>query len=369
MTSRIIGCSQDQWCIIEEKFNEAYLGKSEVLMALGNGYLGVRATTEENYYGEKRNMFIAGTFNKADDNEVTELPNYPDIIQISLTINGQKFSLSDGVVHKYEKRLNLKTGELIREIIWSSEKSGQLSLRFSRFVSQDDHHLIGQKVTVIPLEKDVTLFIESGIDGQVTNSGAQHFVEGERRFFDHIIMSLTQRTCESQIDSVVLTGHKISLNQQETKHNVLIKMDRRKIYGEFRHELKMNSTYEFIKYSMIGTSRDVEYEDFVIDSIQSDLMSQLKSTLNNSYDTLLKNSADLVNRDLWNQSSISIQSNEVMDQFSVRFAQYHLYSMTAKGDPRMGIGAKGLTGEGYKGHSFWDTEAFIFPYYISPPGI
>ena len=52
------------------------------------------------------------------------------------------------------------------------------------------------------------------------------------------------------------------------------------------------------------------------------------------------------------------------DQLILRFAQYHLQLMTPAHDNRMNIGAKGFSGEGYKGHTFWDTEIFILPYFI-----
>ncbi|MDD4297017.1 MAG: family 65 glycosyl hydrolase, partial [Ruminiclostridium sp.] len=72
----------NNWIVQEESFSGRYLGKSETLMALGNGYLGIRSANEESYAGEKRNTFIAGTFNRFDENEVTELPNAADLIRM-----------------------------------------------------------------------------------------------------------------------------------------------------------------------------------------------------------------------------------------------------------------------------------------------
>lgn len=60
------------WIVCENDFSDKYLGKCESIMCLGNGYLGLRSSTEEKYVGETRNMFVAGTFNKFED-EVTEL--------------------------------------------------------------------------------------------------------------------------------------------------------------------------------------------------------------------------------------------------------------------------------------------------------
>ncbi len=66
---------------------------------------------------------------------------------------------------------------------------------------------------------------------------------------------------------------------------------------------------------------------------------------------------------------MQIESDDSFDQLGMRFALYHLNIMIKRDDDRVGIGAKGMTGEGYKGHSFWDTEMFLMPYYLltDPP--
>ena len=61
--------------------------------------------------------------------------------------------------------------------------------------------------------------------------------------------------------------------------------------------------------------------------------------------------------------NFEINSDDAFDQLALRFSLYHLTIMTPAHDDRMGIGAKALSGEGYKGHSFWDTELFILPFF------
>lgn len=61
------------WIVAEDSFQPDRLGKCESIMCLGNGYMGIRSATEENYLGNTRDTFVAGTFNKFGD-EVTELP-------------------------------------------------------------------------------------------------------------------------------------------------------------------------------------------------------------------------------------------------------------------------------------------------------
>ena len=69
-------------------------------------------------------------------------------------------------------------------------------------------------------------------------------------------------------------------------------------------------------------------------------------------------------RKVWDNVPVTIDAENEFDQLAMRFAQYHLHVMTPAHDNRMNIGAKGLSGEGYKGHTFWDTEMFILPYFI-----
>lgn len=108
------------WIIAEDSFNPEALGKCEAVMSLGNGYLGVRSATEEHYLNETRGMFVAGTFNKFDENEVTELPNSADLIAVDLFIDSERFALDSGEIENYTRELNIKTGVLSRNVVWTS---------------------------------------------------------------------------------------------------------------------------------------------------------------------------------------------------------------------------------------------------------
>ncbi|MDP3443751.1 MAG: glycoside hydrolase family 65 protein, partial [Ignavibacteria bacterium] len=96
------------WLVSQESFDIDFLGKTETIMAIGNGYIGARAANEERNLGETRNTFIAGIFNKADEYEVTELANLPDVFAFDIELNGNKFNLSNGKIHHCNKTLNLK---------------------------------------------------------------------------------------------------------------------------------------------------------------------------------------------------------------------------------------------------------------------
>ena len=104
----------ENWIVSEVEFSPDALGKSEAIMYLGNGYMGLRSATEEPYIKETRNLFVSGTFNKAQENEVTELPNLADVTRLDIRIDGERFSLEFGETKNYIRQLNIKTAELTR---------------------------------------------------------------------------------------------------------------------------------------------------------------------------------------------------------------------------------------------------------------
>ncbi|HHO0100144.1 TPA: glycoside hydrolase family 65 protein [Clostridioides difficile] len=351
------------WIVSEIDFKPKFLGKCESIMCLGNGYLGLRSVTEEKYVGESRGMFVAGTFNKFE-NEVTELPNVADLTEIGIYINGERFNLLEGEFRDYKRELNIKTGELIRRFIWSSENSGEIRFEFKRFVSLENIHLIAQSVSITPLEKDIKINLQSGINGQVSNTGAQHFTEGEKRVYDSKFVQYTQQTTESKINFVLNTVHNFKINNESCNVNSLIAMDRRKIFYNYDIELKANENLMLEKISNVFTSRDKECEGLSYEQLKTKSLEELKTEISKGYEILQVESAKAWEYKIWSNAKIIIDSQDGYEQLAMRFTQYHLVIMTPAHDNRMNVGAKGLSGEGYKGHTFWDTEVFILPYFI-----
>lgn len=355
---------QNGWKLTENNFYPDWHAKYESIFALGNGYLGMRAVTEENYYGEIRNTFVSGTFNKFDENEVTELPNVPDLLQMKFYIDGKRLDLTQGKVENYERSLNLKAGELTRSFIWEYETGKKISFKFRRFVSMAQQHVIAQEVEITPLSSDIHLEIESGINGQVSNSGSQHFTDGDKRLVDGRLIQSTIQTTESAIDFVLTTTHSFAQGNHCIEPSVRIEMRRRQVFNRYWLDLSVGKTYRLEKISTIYTSRDKGYENLSLEELQQLAVKETRKAQEQGFNTLLEISKKAWDDLVWHKTPIKIHSTEPIDQLAIRFAQYHLAVMTPKHDERMNIGAKGLSGEGYKGHTFWDTEIFMLPYYI-----
>ncbi len=353
------------WVISDDRFSVDTLGKSEAVMYLGNGYMGLRSVNEEPYLQEVRNCFVAGTFNKFDEDEVSELPNIADVTRLNIRIDGERFSLEFGETKKYVKQLNVKTAELTRTFDWVSPQGKELRFHFRRFVSLENLHLIGMKMEVESLTHPVVISFDSGINAQMSNSGAQHFHEGERRIFDKCFIQLIQTTTESKIDIVLNTVHKVMVNGKELETEPVMVMDRRKVWLQFEAELQPNDTLTMEKLTTINTSRDkeVDNEQYTLANLRERSLDNLRHEFEKGYEAAFAESNAAWQTKVWDQYNFTIKSEDPFDMLALRFALYQLTIMTPAHDNRMGIGAKALSGEGYKGHSFWDTEVFILPFF------
>ena len=359
--------AETSWIIEETSFHEKYTGKCEAIFTQGNGYLGLRNSLEERYVDTVRGMFITGTFNKASKEEATELPNVSDIVNMEIELNGERFSMTEDNLKEYSRTLNLYTGETCRNVLWEGKNGDVVQLSFHRFVSYKNVHVIGAYVEIKPVNCDVKATVVSGINAQVTNNGAQHLTEVSKRAFDEKYLQMGMVTTESEVAIAVSTVHDVFLDGEKTEETAYkIVDDRRKIHAKIQLDIPKGETARVEKISTVHSSRDLEYtgsgKEPDKETVYANGLENLKEAECKEYRTLLQESREVWEA-IWKKQDIVIDSREDDAQLAVRFALYHLQIMVRKEDNRVGIGAKALSGEGYKGHSFWDTETFIFPYF------
>ena len=359
--------AETSWIIEETSFHEKYTGKCESIFTQGNGYLGLRNSLEERYVDTVRGMFITGTFNKASKEEATELPNVSDIVNMEIELNGERFSMNENNIKEYSRTLNLYTGETCRNVLWKGKNGDIVHLSFHRFVSYENVHVIGAYVEIKPVNCEMKVKVVSGIDAQVTNHGAQHLTEFSKRAFEEKFLQMGMVTTESAVSIAVSTVHKVFQSGKYTEDAASkIIDDRRKIHAEIQLVIPQGETARVEKISTVHSSRDLEYvasgKEPEGENVCRDGLDNLKEAEEKGYETLLGESKKVWEK-IWKKQDIQIDSKEDDAQIAVRFALYHLQIMVRREDNRVGIGAKALSGEGYKGHSFWDTETFIFPYF------
>nr|WP_277619619.1 hypothetical protein [Listeria fleischmannii] len=323
----------------EKGFSLEKLNKYGTLFTVGNGALGVRGVFEEDYPEQVRGMFRAGIYNTPAGSTSAELVNLPDVTRCKITLDGNVFSMQNENITQFELFLNVKTGEFVRRLEWRSPQNRRYVLEFRRFASKKVQSLMAAKISVTPLSGDMEMKVETGIDGQQTNFGTQQLVELEARVFGANQMFAHYQTTESKQNVAILTT---------LSADAVFYAKNRQLTGELSFICKKNETVIFEKMTYVITSLDHETPAGAILLLP-----------NENYEAVLKQSIQKWD-DFWNQAGIQIESQNEMDQKLVSFALYHLEIMSPKKDSRLSIGAKGLTGEGYKGHVFWDTEIFSF---------
>ena len=352
-------------------FDPETVGKTEAIFNIGNGYLGQRAANDEASYKDTRNTFINGTFNKAINDEVTELPNIADTTRMDFIIDGEKVTLQKNNFDNYKKSLSLKSLEVLREFTYKTNSKKKIIFKFRRFASFKNVNNILHDIEI--QEKDGKKFdikITNFIDGQLTNSGAMHFNDGEKRIYNNETMEMLQTTTESNILIPIRVTIKGSINGKKIKKtDNEIGLDRRQI--SITTKAKDAKIIKMNKYVTLTSSID-DSESLNLNELTSNKSKEKarknnenihNDLIKNGYKNELKDSNVEYKNVILSKGKISIKSENGFDDLAIKFARYHLSVFTPRNDFRLGIGAKGLSGEGYKGHSFWDTEMFITPVY------
>lgn len=327
-----------------KEFDEEYINKEATLLTIGNGYLGLRASHEERYRNQDRGFFVRGVFNTAVGSEAAELVNLPDVTKLELRINGEVFSLTQEKILAYERDLNFLTGELTRAIVWQGNNGARFKVTNKRVAGQKNAHQVAFQLMVEPLDDAAELVVKTGINAQVSNGGNQHLVEKDLRVFEEKIIAGEYETLSSQIQLALAV---------KVNHKAKIVAKNRRIEAETRTTCPVNEKFIFEKIVSIHTSLETEQ---VFDAAIAE------ATAVENYEAVAAD-ASCFWQDFWQKHRITVDSVNTFDQQALDFAAYHLEIM-APDDPRFSIGAKGLTGEGYKGHVFWDTEIFILPFFL-----
>ncbi|MEL9582670.1 glycoside hydrolase family 65 protein [Escherichia coli] len=336
----------------EPHFSQHTLNKYASLMAQGNGYLGLRASHEEDYTRQTRGMYLAGLYHRAGKGEINELVNLPDVVGMEIAINGEVFSLSH---EAWQRELDFASGELRRNVVWRTSNGSGYTIASRLFVSADQLPLIALEITITPLDADASVLISTGIDATQTNHGRQHLDETQVRVFGQHLMQGSYTTQDGRSDVAISCCCKVSGDVQQC-----YTAKERRLLQHTSAQLHAGETMTLQKLVWIDWRDD---RQAALDEWGSASLRQLEMCAQQSYDQLLAASTENW-RQWWQKRRITVNGGEAHDQQALDYALYHLRIMTPVHDERSSIAAKGLTGEGYKGHIFWDTEVFLLPFHL-----
>jgi len=357
--SILLKASTQEWLIRNVIFKKKDIQTNESIFTIGNGYLNIRGSLEENPLNSNRGTFLAGVFDKSEA-AVEELVKCPSWIDISVWHENKKFGVSNCKVLEHHQVLDLKKGILHRRSRLKNSDGKILVIETSKLVFLHNIHLGFMKIKVTPENFAGELKIFSGLNGNVYNKG---FYPNEKVKHlnlytierGHDFKYLEMQTRDKKIHVSLATSFKFLApdNINLTKNN---RVYGEKFTSEITFEAKKKKSYEFEKLAVTYTSLDIPKEEIYKKTIW-DLKSYIRSGVETEIENHIKE---------WDTKWLQADIEIVGDPKAQQGIRYNIYQLIINGNKNAatGIGAKFLSGEGYKGHSFWDTEIFIMPFYV-----
>jgi beta-phosphoglucomutase len=361
------GLIYTDWTLIEPEFDPEQLHARETVFTIGNGYLGTRGSFEEGYPLAVPATLLHGVY---DDVPVvyTELANCPDWLSLIVIVNGDRFRLDRGEILHYERTLDLRCGMLSRSVRWRSPTGKTLDLRFERFASLDDPHMLAVRCQITPIDFEGSLEVQASINGYPENQGFDHW----------------ERLDQGQINQGQTNPGQT--NQSQSDQGIWLKVRTRSTRIELGMAAKMTvvgtpatlqvantpgyPTLTSTFSATVGQIITIEKIVTVFTSQETELpvaAAQAQLADSATYAQCLK-AHQQAWATLWEQSDIEIEGDSKA-QLAVRYNLFQLLIAASAHSDRVSIPAKTLSGFGYRGHIFWDTEIFILPFFTftQPP--
>jgi len=343
----------------------------EALLTIGNGYFGTRGAMEEssanpvNYPG----TYIAGMYNRlvtevaGKDIENEDFVNCPNWLPVTFRINdGEWFDINKAEIVSIERNLSMGRGLLIREVTVRDAAGNETEIISERFASMHDPHLAAIRYTVVPLNYSGRITFRAGLDGAIINDGVERYkalnqkhlqpvMEGSEKDQQYLLVKTTQ----SSVEIAEAASYSFFINDDEVDVEMTHTVAPGSVFGEVSMEVTEGNEYTLEKRVALFTSRP--------DDHPSPLNAAREALTGcGSFEILLYDSIEAWNN-LWNDIDISVEE----DAEAQKLLRLHIYHLMVSMSPHnstidASITARGLHGEAYRGHIFWD-ELFILPFY------
>ena len=349
--------------------------QDESLFALANGALGVRGGFEEDA-SPSQGSFLSGVWERSPIGYHERFPGFAgstdtrvpiaEATRIQLRLGDTLVRLSEGTWLAFERRLDLRTGCYRRTLRWRSPGGATLEIEAERIVALDQPGLLAIRYRVRSLDYTGAIALESAIDTSrnAVGQGADprigaHLSGGLRlagRHADERVAWVRQQTTHSSIQLACGQRHRL-LNPRlrfqgamETPHGVL---------QVFAGRLAPGEDVALEKHVAYAWSRPGDGES---ETVFASLLARVESTLDEAcgagFGRLLDRQTEALAQ-FWRETDLAVEGAPDVEQ-ALRLNLFHLLQSSGR-DGDGSTAAKGLTGEGYEGHYFWDAEAFMLP--------
>lgn len=362
----------DEWSIIEEGFDPHTHEISESIFSIGNGFMGQRANFEESYSGSSlQGSYMAGVY-YPDKTRVGWWKNgYPEYfakvlnstnwIGIDIEVDGTPLDLAKCTVKDFVRELNMKEGYLSRRFTARMEDGKELKVEAIRFVSIVRHEIGAIRYKVTPLNFSGELTITPYLDGDVKNKDANY----DEKFWLEVFKEASQGSAALTVKTKKLDFHVTSVMSYDIvkngeKLNLQTELVEKEKYAANRLRVQIAQDDEVTVYKYVA---NVTSRNHGLGELLEAARSVLAPALQAGFEQLLKEQAEAWGVK-WKESDIVIEG-DVAAQQAIRFNIFQLNQTYSGEDDRLNIGPKGFTGEKYGGSTYWDTEAYCLPFYLS----
>jgi alpha,alpha-trehalose phosphorylase len=362
----------EPWGIAEPLFDSAMGALHETLFTLGNGNIGVRGAHDEGdvWAGTMQNDVFLNGFYESEPIVYPEsacafaktnqfIVRVPNVTGMSFLVDGVAFDPNSGQLSDYQRRLDFVTGVLTREFTWTSPTGQQVRVRSERLVSQTHQAVLAVRYSVTPLNFSGVIAITStisnkertlkaGDDPRVGASlgGRLNYVAFEAA---ENFSAYTHTTHHSGLFVASSVAH-------ETPVSAAVTHDEQLAAHTFTQNVAQGEAFSVTKFAAYISTQT---------TAQSQLLSSAKSALMTAqtlgFDGLLAEQTDYL-AEFWRNATVEIGGDASLQQ-GMRFSEFHLLQSAGR-NGKTNIAAKGVTGAGYDGHYFWDTEIYVLPFFL-----
>ncbi len=361
------------WKIIEENFHPGENKISESVFSLGNGKFGQRGIFEEYFSGDSlQGNYISGIY-YPDKTRVgwwkigypeyfAKVLNAPDWTGIKIKINGNRLDLGKVKFIAFTRTLDMQEGSFSKDYIAELPDGKQVQVRSKRIISIADDEIAAIKYQIKPLNFAGAFELESSINGNVKNEDANY----NEQFWNAIGKS-AQIQNNFLINETKKTKFRVCYSMHNEIHDSLNKVNKTEpelieeemyIAHKFRFSLSEKQEFSICKYVALTTSMYYDPND-----IKANCYLALDRAKEKKFDKLLEDHKNAWSKK-WENGDIIIDG-DVSAQQAIRFNIFQLNQTYTGKDERLNIGPKGFTGEKYGGSTYWDTEAYCLPFYLS----
>ena len=333
-------------------------GCNETCFTVANGLFAVRGVTDELYAEERPGTYAAGVYNKGTA-AVRQLVNFPYPFGLRLYLDREPMDVRACRIDSYRRELDMRRGVYTREFAITDALGRRLRIRSRRFASMADRNLAFAGYEIACENFSGVLNAEAFIESDVYNAKgnpndrARHFATRNKSTPDRLYMEC--ETTDGAYTVGIGSATRVSGLQNATQLGGF-----QRDFGSFtaqylEFEVEKGAVVELERFVAVCTNREGA-------DVEARAQAKLEAAAGLGGNALFEAHTGEMER-LWAAADIEIEGDPEADR-ALRFNIYALMCCVNPADERVSIGAKGLHGEGYMGHVFWDTEVFMLPFFI-----